>query len=74
MKILILAAPLALGLSACAATPAPVTAQERARCEQMAAAMGTETLHDHSEVKNATGRSPMNREHDRCREVLRKPG
>jgi hypothetical protein len=74
MKMLFLSAPLALALAACATTPPPVTAEERARCQHMASEMGTAPQHDHSEVKNVTGRSPMNRAHDRCREVLRSGG
>jgi hypothetical protein len=69
-KTMIIAVPVALLLAGCATT-GPVTAEERARCAQMASAMGTDPQHDHAEVKGVQARSPMNRTHDRCREILR---
>ncbi len=47
-------------------------AEERARCQEMARQMGTQTRHDHGETKG-TGSSPMNQAHRRCQQILAQP-
>jgi hypothetical protein len=61
-----------VAVSACT-TVGPVTAEERARCEAMRAEMGTQPRHRHQEDKGTVARSPMNREHQRCRAILEQP-
>lgn len=68
MKKLLLLAPL-IALSACATTGTKTaTAEELAQCRAMAQQMGTNTAHDHGEMKGA-GPSAMNFTHQRCREI-----
>ncbi len=69
MKLLFIIGTLPLVLlGACATTS---TAQQRASCEKMESAMGTDDRHDHSEQKGM-GRSSMNLTHDQCRQILAK--
>lgn len=49
---------------------AQATAEERARCQEMAQRMGTDTRHVH---RRATGSSSMNLSHRRCRQILAQP-
>jgi hypothetical protein len=68
MKSIVIAAlPLAL-LAGCATTQS-ASLGERRRCQEMAQRMGTETTHDHSQMKGQ-GADPMNTAHERCRRVL----
>jgi hypothetical protein len=69
MNRIIMSGALALSLSACVTT-GEMSAEERSKCERMAAEMSMASQHDHSEEKGITARSPMNRTHDRCRAML----
>ena len=59
-------------LSGCATTQV-ASAEERARCEEMAQRMGMSGAHSHGEVKGQP-RTAMNKMHDRCRKILRDSG
>lgn len=48
---------------------AQATAEEHARCEEMARGMGTRTIYN-GQTKGS-GYSPMNLTHRRCRQILR---
>jgi hypothetical protein len=48
------------------------TAEERAKCEEMAKEMGTEQRHAHSQDKGQ-GRGPMNLTHAQCKKILAEP-
>ncbi len=54
-------------LAGCATTKA--TAEEIASCKRMEEAMGTDTTHDHGEMKGR-GMNPMNLSHQRCQQIL----
>jgi len=54
-----------LAVSACATT-GTMTAQERARCQEMARTMGAEAPHDHQAERSGMA-SSMNGQHERCR-------
>lgn len=69
MKTILILAPLAL-LGACATTGTQTaTAEERAQCQAMAQQMGTQTTHDHQQMKGGLPNT-MNLTHDRCRQIL----
>lgn len=70
MKLTIAAAAsLALvPLSGCA-TMRDATPEQRASCERMEQTMGTNTTHDHNEMKGM-GMNPMNLSHARCQQIL----
>ncbi|MGQ3081008.1 MAG: hypothetical protein ACT6RT_23400 [Allorhizobium sp.] len=71
MKLVIAAATLSLvSLGGCATTRA--TAEQRASCERMEQTMGTNTTHDHGEMKGQ-GINPMNISHQRCQQILAQP-
>lgn len=57
-------------LGGCATTKA--TADEIASCKRMEEAMGTNTTHDHGEMKGR-GINPMNLSHERCQQILFQP-
>ena len=63
--LVLTAASLVLG--ACVTTPTP---EEIAYCRDMEGRMGTETTHDHAQMKG-TGANSMNVSHERCQAVLR---
>lgn len=69
-RILLLAT--AAMLSGCAMTTnkSAASAEELAKCEAMAATMGTANAHSHAESKGTIASTPMNAEHRRCREIL----
>lgn len=48
------------------------TAEERAKCEEMAKHMGTAPPHDHGKDKTGVPNS-MTTEHARCKEILAEP-
>lgn len=56
-----------LVLAGCVTTPTP---EEVAYCQDMERRMGTETTHDHAQMKG-TGANPMNVSHERCQAILR---
>ena len=58
-----------LALSACATT-GTVTAEERARCQEMTRNMGAAAPHDHQAERSGMA-SPMSGRHDRCRAIAR---
>jgi hypothetical protein len=65
-----LIAPAALMvLAACTTTGTP-TAEERARCQEMARDMGLASRHNHQEERSGLA-SPMNSRHARCRAIAR---
>ena len=69
MKTIMMLAPLAL-LGACATTGTKsATAEERAQCEAMAQQMGTQSTHDHGQMKGGVPNT-MNLTHERCRQIL----
>jgi hypothetical protein len=71
MKAISIALAAMLALSACATTTAgPVTAEERARCQEMTRNMGAAAPHDHQAERSGMA-SPMNGRHDRCRAIER---
>lgn len=72
MRTLIIASLPLLFLGGCVTTRA-ATAEERAYCEQMEREMGTQTTHDHNEVRNNIP-NRMNLTHDQCRRILRQAG
>ncbi|WP_370714811.1 hypothetical protein [Sphingomonas sp. IW22] len=45
------------------------TPEQRASCERMEQTMGTNTTHDHNEMKGM-GMNPMNLSHARCQQIL----
>lgn len=57
-----------IALAGCVTTK-DATAEERASCERMEQAMGTDATHDHNEMKGR-GMNPMNLSHARCRQIL----
>ena len=68
MNKLLAAAIPALLLGGCATTR-QATAEERAQCQAMAQTMGTQTTHEHGEMKGQ-GPSGMNLTHQRCQQIL----
>ncbi|MGZ8283378.1 MAG: hypothetical protein ACXWUN_10580 [Allosphingosinicella sp.] len=69
MRTVVIATLPLLGLAACATT-SQTTPEELAYCRQMERSMGTQTTHDHTEMKGA-GPNPMNVTHERCQRILR---
>ena len=67
--ILAAAASLSVALLAGCATMRNATPEQRASCERMEQAMGTNTTHDHNEMKGM-GMNPMNLSHARCQQIL----
>lgn len=78
MKPLTACMALSLGLLAgCATTgqqsAASATPEELARCQAMREGMGLGSQHSHAEERGTIIQTPMNREHARCREILKQP-
>ena len=72
-KRIILAAVTVM-LAGCATTgEKSATAEQRAKCQDMARTMGTNTPHDHGEMKGMTPNA-MNQMHERCRQMMEKQG
>lgn len=46
------------------------TAEERAKCEEMVKRMKLDPVHDHGK---GVGSGPMDREHERCKNLLAEP-
>jgi len=69
-SILIAALPLAL-LAGCATTQS-ASLEERQKCQAMAQKMGTDTTHDHAQMKGQ-GPNAMNQMHERCQQMLAEP-
>ena len=69
MKGSVIALAAMMAVSACTTT-GTVTAQERARCQEMARQMGLASPHDHQAERSGLA-SPMNSRHDRCRAIAR---
>ena len=59
-------------LTGCAATTSQraASAEEIEKCKAMAATMGTASAHSHAEARGTITSTPMNAEHQRCREIL----
>lgn len=57
-----------IALAGCV-TMKDATPEERASCERMEQSMGTDTTHDHNEMKGR-GMNPMNLSHARCKAIL----
>ena len=71
MKLVMAAATLSLvSLGGCATTRA--TPEQRASCERMEQTMGTNTTHDHGEMKGQ-GLNSMNLSHQRYQQILAQP-
>jgi len=71
MKAISIALAAMLALSACATTSTgPVTAEERASCQEMTRNMGAAAPHDHQAERSGVA-STMNGRHDRCRAIAR---
>jgi len=69
MRTIIIASLPLLMLGGCVTT---ATAEQRAYCEQMEREMGTQSTHDHNEVRNNIP-NRMNLTHNQCRQILRQP-
>jgi hypothetical protein len=69
MKRSLVLLPAMIIVSACATT-GTVTAEERARCQEMVRNMGVAAPHDHQAERSGMA-SPMNGRHDRCRAIAR---
>jgi hypothetical protein len=70
MKLLMAAtASLSLVPLAGCATMRDATPEQRASSERMEQTMGTNTTHDHNEMKGM-GMNPMNLSHARCQQIL----
>ncbi|GLI98848.1 hypothetical protein [Sphingobium sp. BS19] len=70
MKLLMAAtASLSLVPLAGCATMRDATPEQRASCERMEQTMGTNTTHDHNEMKGM-GMNSMNLSHARCQQIL----
>jgi hypothetical protein len=69
MKRSFIALAAMMTVTACATT-GTVTAQERARCQEMTRNMGLASRHDH-QAERSGATSPMNNWHDRCRAIAR---
>jgi predicted outer membrane protein len=65
------AASLSLVPLAGCATMRDATPDQRASCERMEQTMGTNTTHDHNQMKGM-GANPMNLTHERCQQILAK--
>lgn len=68
-SILAAAASLSLVPLAGCATMRDASPEQRASCERMEQTMGTNTTHDHNEMKGM-GMNPMNLSHARCQQIL----